>query len=1440
MVSQHGLLISEPVLLDVFPKGAEPVSLETYRLVKKAWDLFQLDLSDDFKKTATTQSDSRRRYRNWLNVVFESVLGFSSRHFKNSSQLPEGVCHYLYEYGQELKPDRVLVDDSGTPLLLVKIVSPKVRLEKPEGGKGTWKASPYFKLTTLCLQTGIPFGLVTNGTEFRLIHVQPTTGTAFFEWNAEDWMSEKNLLDSFHTLAGSNRFFGEESARLQRLVDESSKRQLEVTEQLGTQLHDALWLFIRSVGRLPDEHLKRFFGEKSGEYLYDMALTVMMRLVFILYAEENMLLPHGNYLYEKSYGLSHLIFELQSRGAVDERYLSRYDAWPRILSLFRLIWGGCSHPEVGTIGYDSELFDPGRFPELEDPHLQISNETMWRILQHLCFAEAKTGNTKTRQRVSFRTIDVEQIGSVYESLMGYSVQRAEEQMVVFSGKEQHIHAVSEFVDLSGEKLVDFIKNSTGKTAKGIEKILGEHNTGSVWQSWIASFSVEDGVIEPGGLYITRAGRIRKSSGTYYTPKEITRFLVQQALEPLVYEYQEDYKKIRLPREILDLNVCDPSMGSGAFLVQAIRYLGDRLVESWTNAASQTEDGRITLPYGDIPSGDEREELLSDDEVERVQRARLYVAQHCIYGVDLNSMAVELAKISVWLTTMCRDRPLTFMNHRLKCGNSLIGTDSEHVVSIPDEVVWKSDKKSNKAAMQTKTLQGIDFSSYLKEVVGVRHGLNRRELSADDVRAKDSEFRRIEGYDSLIGRLKEVYDLWTALWFWPFEEKSKRNSSSVNGQQQTLFGGSFPKSQIKESVSAGGLFDLAPPHTGVFREFALQLLGGASVQSGEIYVKRYHHHAVSLKKKHRFFHWELEFPEVFYSSEGKRKVNPGFDAVIGNPPWEVIEPKTQEFFVNYCPKFRKLKKDQANEKIKYLLKNENIKIKWHSICKEFENTSRFLKKSCCYPNQLSIVDGKIYRPGLDSFYFFVEKSYFLLKNFGFSSLILPQGIYNNQGGKGIRKLLFDCCEIKKFAGFINSKKIFPIHSSKKFSCLTYKKGNRTNVFSAKFMMELPSELINDDFIDYPANLVKLFSPDFLIILEIKNQTDLFISEKVLSQFIFLNENLQDENWNIDFLSEEFNASRIRIHVTENPEDVPLLEGKNIHQFISNYSIVSNWIKEDYSYSVLKEKELKRQNKYLRSINKKIKNNYQPKSISLHKDFYRLAWRKVASNTNERSFICTILPKNVYVVDSLHTSIPYNYKIFGNEFALIIEPKYPELIFIVTLFNSFILDYIMRIKTSENLNVFAVKELKIPRYSIGNWFFDQISIRGLLLICNENRFKELWKEFVKCYGEKFVNLIKDTLDSDLFEQSLTWSKVVEINGFTQDKRDVGERRQIRAEIDALVAHLYKISKDEFSYILDTFKVLKKNEEVLFGEFISKRKCLEEFDRLESIIDQKNERN
>ena len=287
LVTTSGLVVSLPVLGAAFREGPESVGERAQRRFELAWQRFNIGVEQN-------RADAQTR---WLDFILDELLE-AEGHWLKQPRIPESATHALAEYQQVLGPQRALVDEQGSSQLLVSIVPPDQSLDAKETATGSWRASPYVKHARLLRETGHKLGLVTNGWEFRLVASLPGMSPAYLSWQAKDWADEKSTLNGFYTLLRAERFIGDEKQRLGTLVDDSQDKQLELTDQLGEQVRQALEVLLRGIDRCDQDSVGELLREMEHAEIYQMGLFFMMRLVFLLYAEENYLLPHGEVLYD--------------------------------------------------------------------------------------------------------------------------------------------------------------------------------------------------------------------------------------------------------------------------------------------------------------------------------------------------------------------------------------------------------------------------------------------------------------------------------------------------------------------------------------------------------------------------------------------------------------------------------------------------------------------------------------------------------------------------------------------------------------------------------------------------------------------------------------------------------------------------------------------------------------------------------------------------------------------------------------------------------------------------------------------------------------------------------------------------------------------------------------------------------------------------------------
>ena len=859
LVPSSGPFVSLPVLMRAFPQGLDARDPVQAKALREAFEDWQ-----DNPAAAGKQ-------RAWVLHVLTTLLGYPGNQIVEGQSLPAGLEARMPEMGETLRPDLVLVgptgtDSAGKAQLLIVAYPAEQALDKPVTGRH-WKATPATRMMELLHGAGVPVGLVTNGEQWMLVFAPRGEVTGYASWYASLWLDEPITLRAFHSLLGVRRFFGVAAdGTLQALLKESASDQQEVTDQLGYQVREAVEVLVQSFDALDKESKRTLLKGVSPSSQYDAALTVMMRLVFLFSAEERGLLHLGKPLYDDNYAVSTLQEQLQEVADQhgEEVLERRSDAWARLLASFRAVHGGIRHQDLLMQAYGGSLFDPDRYAFLEgraagspwrstaaDP-LAVNNRVVLHLLnslQRLRIKGGAGGATETR-RISFRALGVEQIGHVYEGLLDHTAVRATEPVLGLKGtrsKEPEI-ALAKLESLLAQgqdKLIEFLKEETGRSDSAIRRTLDEVGLLSAHRLQLACSHDEtllarlrpfiglirsDSFDQPlvmltGSVFVT-VGSTRRSTGAHYTPPSLTQPVVQHTLEPLVYFGPDEGKprqqwKLKSPKEILSLKVCDMAMGSGAFLVQVCRYLAERLTEAWDNEEGNHPGEMLITPDGAFSKGDPCERLVPADANERIAIARRVVADRCLYGVDINPMAVEMAKLSVWLLTVDASRPFNFLDHAFKCGDSLLGTTS----------VDQMERFSLRPSVGK--LQGFNapgFAQHIREAKDKREALEG--MPSDTAEQIASKAKLYLGAQAAVARLNEAADVLMEI------------------ELRGLTGRAYDSAReaSAESLISRWATETSQPHDCV---------------------------QPTLAGRH-FFHWALSFPEVIS--------NGGFHAFVGNPPF----------------------------------------------------------------------------------------------------------------------------------------------------------------------------------------------------------------------------------------------------------------------------------------------------------------------------------------------------------------------------------------------------------------------------------------------------------------------------------------------------------------------------------------------------------------------------
>jgi hypothetical protein len=743
---------------------------------------------------------------------------------------PDDLCVVLPEFGETLRPSfgAPAPADDGVPWTLLALeVPPGTDLDADTPGDGRhWTASPQARFERLLRETGVPVGLLSNGAELRLVYAPrgESSGHCTFSLARLGEVSGRPMLSAMKLLLHAERVFVlSQKERLPGLLAESRKYQNLVSTQLADQVLAALWELVRGFQAADAHRGGALFAEVRREdpnHIYAGLLTVLMRLVFVLYAEDRGLLPRGE-VWTRYYSVAGLFERLRAdAGRFPDTMDRRYGAWAQLLTLFRLLHDGGGHGALHVPARRGHLLDPDRYPFLEgrpwrtarqvgarlDPPL-VSDGVVYRVLDRLIVLDG--------ERLSYRTLDVQQIGSVYEAVMGFDLIEVEGPTVaVRSSKGAPVPVNLEALfERAPDKRASWLRERTDQTIDG--KTLADLKAANTADDAVAALgkrvvkAVTPTVMAPGSFAL-RPTDERRRSGSHYTPRSLTEPIVRKALEPVLRALGER----PTPQAILDLKVCDPAMGSGAFLVEACRQLGDALSAAW--------HAHQCVP--DIPP----------DEDELLHACRV-VAQRCLYGVDRNAMAVDLAKLSLWLATLARDHDFTFLDHALRHGDSLIGLTAEQIVAFD----WGGGKPM----------------AYLRTLLDDRLTAARKArgeiLAAGDEAQDEPQLRlMLREAEEALDDLRLVGDLVVAAFF-AEEKDNKRKERRAEFADQYVRNRADPFS-LREIVAG-------------LREGTRPVIP---------------------------FHWQIEFPEVF----GREL--PGFDAIVGNPPFAGKNTLAQAFHHHY--------------------------------------------------------------------------------------------------------------------------------------------------------------------------------------------------------------------------------------------------------------------------------------------------------------------------------------------------------------------------------------------------------------------------------------------------------------------------------------------------------------------------------------------------------------
>lgn len=807
--------------------------------------------------------------------------------------------------------------------------------------------SAWREVVHACIAVESRWGLALNGRALRIIDAHQTWSREHLEIAIPALGHDRDARRILWAVA-NERALTSVPALLDSMTHLSAAHGVDVSRSLGHGVVVALRELFATLRKVTPRAL-------PPSQLLEQSLTVVYRILFLLFAEARALVPVWHPVYRHQYTIGMIVTTLLCGR-------TNHDTWRTVQTICRMAHAGCSAGSLSVTAFNGKLFSPGQTAAIDSRRIPD------RVMNSVVLGLSTTRTTGAGiSRTRFDDLDVEHLGAIYEQVL-------------------------------------------------------EYQPGS-------------GTADP----FVRTRDARKASGTFYTPRSLAASLVEHTLAPLV--------KNRSAADILRLRILDPAMGSGAFLVAACRYLSARVEEALVTEGTW-HPGEIT----DVERALLRREIL----------------QRCLYGVDLNPVAVQLARLSLWLVGLVHDKPLSFLDHRLVVGNSLVG-------AAPSDLCRPTGSTSRSFRHPDRQLPLFDEAALLATMDAATRVRQALALEPDDtaqvVRAKEERLASLTQAHSSLGAWKRVLDFWCATWFWD---------------------------------------DDRPPDGAALRDVAARLLrgqGALPASTAEALLAR----ASCRAEEHQFLHWPLVFPEVFDS--GTNAQQPGFDAVIGNPPWDVVRGDAGEGTV------RDTRRADARQ------------------------LTRFVRHAGIYRTAA--------RAHVNRYALFIERALQLIRPDGRIGLLVPAGAFSDAGTAPLRGHLFAAASVEKIIGLDNRAGIFPIHRSTRFAMFTATGGTPTRAIRCRFGV---SGLASVDaawssqgalVITRPL-LERLSGGNDMALPDVASEADLRIVESISARFPPLGD---DAGWNARF-GRELNASDDRALMQPRSASSarrPVVEGKAVSPF-----------------------------------------------------------------------------------------------------------------------------------------------------------------------------------------------------------------------------------------------------------------------------------------------------
>jgi len=1282
------------------------------------------------------------------------------------------------------------------------------------------------------LASGERVGLLTNGVELRLLISDPARPDSQVIFSLDPaWKRSRDVPDSYRLLLALAAPDGVKA--IPDLVDKARLQQARVTKDLRDQARQAVQRFIQEVLDHPgnaqwvSEQTDR---EALARALWHEGLKIVYRLLFILKLETSddparSFTFASTSLWRNTFSPSMALARFAPKvlyDGVETGGLLEHG----LRGLFRMFHEGIECTELNVKPLGGALFGVDATPVLS--RLRWGERAVAHLLDQLLWTTPKK-KAGVRERVHYGPLDVEDLGRVYEALLelepGISgepmcrLRRQKLEVVVpLAQGEKYRPAAATVVADDGQDADDQEEDEAADEEDEAPK-RGKKTT----VQWIEE-------IPPSRFYL-RVGLGRKASGSYYTPHSFVRFLVQETLGPQVAERSppDDPQ----PSEILKLRVLDPAMGSGHFLVEACRFLGHHLYEAVrlcdekataaerrADSAKRKEDREpalaeaqkfrqriIELPDPDdeivryLPSRSVEGEQSGVSQRKAEALCRRMVAVHCLYGVDKNPLAVELAKLALWLESHAEGMPLTFLDHRLVVGDSLTGPFWERLLtwpSKPDEKLEGVIFRGLENRLRSALFDALRHVKRLEASVGVTLAeVAEKQTAKADLDDALLPFRVAAAawaggvmlgpeksddvaYVELLQTIATTHELPARLTPATGGSPVDKASSRVGWErtpEPARLAAEPPSGYALASGLAGreGPSEGSRPTDSRLRNMIARGLGVDEVPDDGVTLAA----LVTSGRCVPALTYDLTFPEVFYPN-GMPYGRHGFDVVLGNPPWDAIQFKSKEFFAAFDFEILNAPTKRERERIERRLTADPVCGPLFETYKEdFEEQKR--ANDLLYQYQKVFIEGDLAGRQLDAFRVFMERNTHLLAAHGTTGVVVPSAFHANEGATGVRQLYLEKMCLRCCYSFENRRKLFEIDSRFKFALVVATAGAVTTEFVCAFYLHDDEWLFGDQHehspLRYSLTFVRASGDVYLSLVELRSAGEVAVVQKCFHD--------------TDQVGTFLDRSKLRFRMTE------LHMTHDAYRFVPMRSRFHTDVRDAVTAVVSDRCFVLHEGKTFWQFTDKWGD--EPRYVvpfDLIGDrtdlfevarFFRPAFREIAAATNERTAIFAILPPGC-VTGNKGPSDQFPAR----------RPNGTALL-VVGTGNSYPFDFLVRLRVSSTVSLFILRGQPWPDVCSAAPLLVHLTLR---LVSNHSGYAPLWREQL---GDAWREPAKPPF---------TWPVLAGDD----------ERWAVRATIDAVVADAYGLSRDQYAHVLSTFShaSYRKAPEL----------CLARFDELKQL--------